>query len=168
MSERFVDLTYRGLALANRVRLADVPPPSLGGSSGPFTPPDAGFLEMAAPMPVGTTLTLETDDGVSFEVTVLAVREQATPGMVVTPDASPAAQLWWGGHVGSIDVAPPVEVVRPKRRDDEASKLVDDGRKTSVMAVAQPIPDDAEASSPDLVVSSANSVSKRRRKRRRR
>lgn len=156
MSGWFVDLTYRGLALAHRTRLVDRP----GGGDAR----SAGFLELAAPMPVGTILTLATDEGVSFEVTVTEVVEQATPGMVVTPVRSPASEAWWGGRVGSIEVAPPVDVVHPKRRDDEAAKLVDDGKKTAVMEVAIPISEDAdtEAAGPQ------DPARKPRRKRRRR
>lgn len=145
-----MDLMYRGLALGNRVRLTEAQV-------------SAGFLELAAPMPVGTTMTLSTDEGVSFEVTVVEVCEQATPGMVVKPVVSPAAEAWWGANVGSIAAALPVEVVLPKRRDDEDSKLVDDGRKTVAMEVAQPILDDGA----DAPTSSNASGRGRRRKRKR-
>lgn len=123
---------YRGLTLGNRVRLTDA---MVNG----------GFIELAAPMPVGTILTLSTAEGVAFEVTVIEVREQGTPGMVVRPIVSPAAEAWWGAHVGFVDAAVPVDVVRPKRRDEEESQLVDDGRKTVAMAVVLPVDDTADA-----------------------
>lgn len=121
-----MDLSYRGLALGNRVKLTDAPP-------------HTGFLEWSTPMPVGTTLMVNTHEGVSFEVVVVEVREQTDPGMVVKPVVSPAAQAWWGANVGSIAAAPSVEVVRPKRRPETQPTLVDDGRETTVMEAVQPV-----------------------------
>lgn len=141
---------YRGLPLGNRVRLTDAMV-------------DGGFLELVAPMPVGTTLTLATTEGVAFEVTVTEVREHGTPGMVVRPVVSPAAEAWWGAHVGSVDAAVPVDVVRPKRRDEEESQLVDDGRKTVAMAVAQPVDDDSSAAP-----TKTNATGRSRRRKRKR
>ena len=43
VSESFVDLTYRGLPLGRRIKLTQVRPSS-------------GYLELAAPMPVGTAI----------------------------------------------------------------------------------------------------------------
>lgn len=125
-----MDLAYRGLAMGSRVRLTD-------GTS------HTGFLGLSAPMPVGTTLTVSTEEGVSFEVVVVEVREQTVPGMVVKPVVSPAAQAWWGANVGVIAAVPPVDVVRPKRRPETEPALVDDGRETTVMEAVQPVIDDA-------------------------
>src|SRR5262249_44950456 len=61
--ESFVDLTYRGLSLGRRVRLSQVRPSS-------------GYLELPAPMPVGTQIALATDDGVTFDATVTWIHEQ--------------------------------------------------------------------------------------------
>src|SRR3954470_1653124 len=73
MSESFVDLTYRGLSLGRRVKLAQVRP-------------STGYLEMPAPMPVGTKIAVVTDDGVAFDAIVNAIHEQTggtdkPPGM---------------------------------------------------------------------------------------
>src|SRR6185312_6054343 len=64
MSESFVDLTYRGLALGRKVKLTQVRPSS-------------GYLELAAPMPVGTSIGIAADDGTLFDAIVMDVREQA-------------------------------------------------------------------------------------------
>ena len=88
MSESFVDLSYRGLALGKRIKLTQVRP-------------TLGHLEMPTPMPVGTTIGIATDDGVVLEATVAEVHEQVggverPPGMTVKPKLdSDAAHAWW-------------------------------------------------------------------------
>lgn len=145
MSESFVDLSYRGLALGKRIKLTQVRAA-------------AGYLEMPAPMPVGTTIGIATDDGIVLEATVAEVREQVTgsdrvPGMFVKPklDAD-AARTWWKQRV-SIEDEPPMPppdadgkvTVRSRRMTGEAPapEIVDDGRNTAVMSVM----DDAAADS---------------------
>ncbi len=95
MADVFVDLLYRGLALGSRVRLGDV-----SGAR--------GYLEVPAPMPVGTLISLVTGDqavGV-LPAKVLEVVEQTAgserpPGMVVRPTLDgEAARAWWGGLGG--------------------------------------------------------------------
>jgi len=49
MNESFVDLTYRGLPLGRRVKLTQVRSAT-------------GYLELPAPMPVGTTIGITTDE----------------------------------------------------------------------------------------------------------
>ena len=61
--ESFVDVTYHGIEVARRVKLTEVAP-------------DAGYLEVAAPMPVGTALALTIEGGISIAATVRAVHEQ--------------------------------------------------------------------------------------------
>jgi hypothetical protein len=150
MSESFVDLSYRGLALGKRIKLTQVRA-------------TAGYLEMPAPMPVGTTIGIATDDGVVLEATVAEVREQVTgsdrvPGMIVRPalDAE-EARTWWKQRV-SIEDEPPLPeadadgkvTVRSRRMSGElpVPELVDDGRNTAVMSVM----DDAAA---DAVLAAA-------------
>jgi hypothetical protein len=94
--ESFVDLTYRGLALGRRIKLSEVRP-------------STAFVELAAPMPVGTQLALVTDDGLALDATVTWIHEQVagaerTPGMVVAPvlTAEPAA-AWWQARVALPD-----------------------------------------------------------------
>src|SRR6185503_9301446 len=148
MSESFVDLSYRGLALGKRIRLTQVRP-------------SAGYLELPTPMPVGTTIGIATDDGVLIEALVSEVREQVTgsdktPGMVVKPklDAD-AARAWWKQRVSMADERPMPTAdaegrvtVTARRPTDNAAvpQLMDDGRNTAVMDVV----DDSRPSSPDL------------------
>jgi len=143
MSESFVDLSYRGLALGKRIKLTQVRAA-------------AGYLEMPAPMPVGTTIGIATDDGVLLEATVAEVREQVTgsdrvPGMIVRPtlDAD-EARTWWKQRVSVEDEQPMPEAdadgkvtVRSRRMSAGVAvpELVDDGRNTAVMSVI----DDAAA-----------------------
>lgn len=90
MADVFVDLLYRGLALGSRVRLGDV-----SGAR--------GYLEVPAPMPVGTLISLVTGDEVvgALPAKVLEVVEQTAgserpPGMVVRPTLDgEAARAWW-------------------------------------------------------------------------
>lgn len=98
--ESFVDLTYRGLSLGRRIRLSQVRPSS-------------GYLELPAPMPVGTRIAIAADEGIAFEATVTALHEQVggsdrAPGMTVSPAlaAEPAA-AWWRARVALADDAGP-------------------------------------------------------------
>jgi len=92
MIESFVDLTYRGLPLGRRVKLTQVRP-------------STGYLEMPAPMPVGTAIAIATDEGVTLEATVTAIHEQVggsdkAPGMTVAPKLDePAVSSWWSARV---------------------------------------------------------------------
>jgi hypothetical protein len=138
MSESFVDLSYRGLALGKRIKLTQV-------RAG------AGFLELPSPMPVGTTIGISTEDGVLLEATVAEVREQVTgaeraPGMVIKPklDAD-AARTWWKQRVSIAEERPAPQadaagkVTVTRRRESAApSELMDDGRNTAVMDAVEP------------------------------
>lgn len=92
MNESFVDLTYRGLSLGRRIRLTQVRP-------------STGYVELPAPMPVGTSIAIAGDDGTGFEATVIEIHEQVTgserpPGMTVAPAlATEAAEAWWRARV---------------------------------------------------------------------
>jgi hypothetical protein len=136
MSESFVDLTYRGLALGRKVKLTQVRPSS-------------GYLELAAPMPVGTSIGIASDDGTLFDATVTDVRElagDAPPGMTVRPRLElDAAKAWWKSKVDLPDVvkveaAPLVGIVRSKRGSAAGAvpELVDDGRNTAVQQAIDP------------------------------
>lgn len=101
MIESFVDLTYRGLSLGRRVKLSQVRPTT-------------GYLETPAPMPVGTQISIATDEGVTLEATVTAIHEQVggsdrTPGMTVAPKlAAEASEGWWRARVALPDEVKPV------------------------------------------------------------
>jgi hypothetical protein len=136
MSESFVDLSYRGLALGKRIKLTQVRP-------------TAGYLELPTPMPVGTMIGIATDDGVLLEATVAEVKEQVTgadvvPGMVVRPKLeADAARAWWKQRVTvseekvmpAPDAAGRVTVVSRRTSGDTAAPdVIDDGRNTAVMS----------------------------------
>jgi hypothetical protein len=147
MSESFVDLSYRGLALGKRIKLTQVRPA-------------AGYLEMPAPMPVGTTIGIATDDGVVLEAVVAAVHEQVggattTPGMLVKPRLDEdAARTWWKQRVTVVEEAAAMPqadadgkvTVRKRPGDSAVPELIDDGRNTAVIEVV----DDAAAAEPTV------------------
>jgi hypothetical protein len=138
MSESFVDLSYRGLALGKRIKLTQVRPAT-------------GFLELPTPMPVGTAIGIATDDGVLLEAQVAEIHEQVggtdrVPGMLVKPKLdTDVARNWWSGHATlpqekHVKEAPPpdaqgkVTVMSPRMSGQSAiPELMDDGRNTAVM-----------------------------------
>ena len=152
MSESFVDLTYRGLALAARVKLAEVRP-------------STGYVEMPQPMPVGTAIAIATDDQIALEAVVIAIHEQVAgserpPGMLLRPQLDDdARRAWWEQRVTLPEIEkprpprpaaqppplPPQVVVVGKRVTKPGlgvPELMDDGQDTGVM----------EAIDPDLLV----------------
>src|ERR1700750_3355691 len=100
MSESFVGFTYRGVALGRRVKLPQVRPSS-------------GYVEHQAPMPVGTSIGIASEDGTLFEATVTQVVEQpggaeGPPGMTIRPRLDgDAAKKWWQTKVDLPDVVKP-------------------------------------------------------------
>ncbi|MBP9087692.1 MAG: hypothetical protein KBG15_16335 [Kofleriaceae bacterium] len=94
MIESFVDLTYRGIELARRVKLTAVSA-------------SHGYLEVATPMPVGTEVAITTDENVRFTALVSEIHEQIAgatqaPGMRVAPSLLEAdAQSWWAARSAS-------------------------------------------------------------------
>jgi hypothetical protein len=152
MSDCFVDLSYRGLALARRVKLTQLRP-------------STGYVEMPTPMPVGTAIAIATDDGVSMEAIVAEIHEQVagssqTPGMLVQPALDGAAAEWWKSRVALPDVekAPEIDLratdpmvpttIVGKRMSGEIAipEVVDDGQDTGVMDAVDPeavVEDDA-------------------------
>lgn len=156
MIESFVDLTYRGLSLGRRVKLTSV-------SAG------TGYLETPAPMPVGTTIALATDEGLTLVAVVRAVHEQVggseqVPGMLVAPgldDAEHAA--WWTARIAPERPDPPAPApaepprtitVRPRSRTipeplvmaTPADEIGAGGRTIAMTAVIpdEPVPPEPE------------------------
>jgi hypothetical protein len=142
----FVDLSYRGLALARRVKLTQVRP-------------STGYVEMPAPMPVGTSIAITTDDGVAIDAIVTEIHEQVggssqTPGMLVQPALAGAAADWWKARVVAPDPVPepaklddlratdpmvPTTIVGRRMTGELAvPELVDDGHNTAVMEAVDP------------------------------
>ncbi len=106
MIESFVDLTYRGLSIGRRVKLTQVRP-------------STGYVEIPAPMPVGTAILIATDDGITLDAMVMAIHEQVggsdrAPGMVVAPAlADETRQAWWKARV-ALPEEPPISMrVKP-------------------------------------------------------
>ena len=118
VSESFVDLAYRGLPLGRRIKLSEIRP-------------STGYLELPAPMPVGTKIAIATDEGVAIDAVVARVHEQVggseqTPGMTVVPAlAEAAAAAWWKERVALPELEPPAEpkprtvLVRPRPKTIE-------------------------------------------------
>jgi hypothetical protein len=100
VGESFVDLTYRGLPLGRRIKLTQIRP-------------STGYLELPAPMPVGTRIAMATDDGVAIDAVVTQVHEQVggseqLPGMTIAPGfTEAAAAAWWKERVALPELAPP-------------------------------------------------------------
>ncbi|MFN0252479.1 MAG: hypothetical protein ACKV2T_36720 [Kofleriaceae bacterium] len=108
--ESFVDLAYRGLSLGRRVKLTQVRPTT-------------GYLETPAPMPVGTTIAIATDEGHTLDAVVTAIHEQVGgsdkhPGMTVKPalDSSRAVAAWWKERVALPDEEPPIPLSAPRAK----------------------------------------------------
>jgi hypothetical protein len=154
MPDTFVDVTYRGLPLGKRLKLAD-------------HRPSTAYVEVTQPMPVGTAIAIATDAGVSIEATVLSIHEQTAgtdkpPGMVVQAVlARDDARAWWKERVALPELAkpatapakqvakppptpppmPPSVVVVQKRVTKPGigvPELVDDGQDTGVMDALDP------------------------------
>lgn len=118
MTESFVDLGYRGVSLARRIKLAQVRP-------------SAAYLETPAPMPVGSAITITGDDGTTIEAVVTMIHEQVggsttTPGMAVKPTLAGAAAEWWQARV----TLPEEEPAKPR--------VIVDPVETPAPGVAQP------------------------------
>jgi hypothetical protein len=128
MSETFVDLTYRGLSLGRRIKLARVRATN-------------GYLEHPTPMPVGTAVAIVTDEGLTFEAVVEAIHEQVggsaePPGMRVKPVfATDQLSAWWSKHV---------EPDAPAAAAPERSKPVTVRPRSATIPEPTPATEDAE------------------------
>lgn len=139
MSEAFVDVTWRGLEVGKRVKLHAI---------------HAGdaYIDHSTPMPVGTVLSLKTDEGIEIAATVTRVHEQVggtneVPGMQVKPDLAGAAAAWWKARADdprAAIVAKPtltmstVEVERALAAVKGAVSDEADASRTEVMAAVDP------------------------------
>jgi hypothetical protein len=99
VSESYVDLSYRGLPLGRRIKLAQVRP-------------STAYLELPTPMPVGTTVSIHSDDGMVLEALVRELHEQVggsdrAPGMTIAPTLKDDAALaWWHARVTLPEAEP--------------------------------------------------------------
>jgi hypothetical protein len=145
VSESFVDVMYRGLSVARRVKLAQVRP-------------QTGYVEVPQPMPVGTAIEIITEapDQLAVPAAVGGGREQVggsevPPGMLVRPELDgEAAQTWWRTRVTFPDLeptgsptegppapAPPIVAVQ-KRVADSVPHEMADTADTGVMDALDP------------------------------
>lgn len=123
--ERLVDVTYRGLRVAKGAKLAETG--------------EQGFLELDAPLPVGTRVTLAAEDGFRVEARVVGVVEQGAAGM-------------------RLDWAPPkADAGTTLELDPETDAVTDD----AAISGSMPAMDEAGASTPPAGESRAG---RRRRK----
>jgi len=139
--ESFVDLTYRGLALGRRIKLTEVRP-------------STAFVELAAPMPVGTPVAIVTEDGVTLDATVTWIHEQVagaerTPGMIVAPVLSAeAAAAWWQARVTLPEDERPRQ--RPARSRSVTVRPRPITERTKSTTDPSPPPEHVAAPSPPL------------------
>jgi len=132
MIESFVDLTYRSLPLGRRVKLTQVRP-------------STGYLELPAPMPVGTKIAIATDEGVGFDAVVTYVHEQIggvdrQPGMTITPAlGDDKASSWWKARVALPELPAKPVMTLPRA---SAPSVIPRGRRTAEMpGVPEPKPE---------------------------
>ncbi len=102
MSDNFVDVSYRGLEVGRQLKLC-----ALG--------PTTGYIEHATPLPVGTVLTIATNEGPRIIATVTHVQERVAgvdePGMRVRrlDESTDAGSSWWGDRVTEVDSSVPLD-----------------------------------------------------------
>lgn len=138
MTETFVDLTYRGLPLGRRVKLTQVHATT-------------GYLEHPTPMPVGTAVSIVTDEGLTIEAVVDAIHEQVggsdkPPGMRVTPAiATDQLSQWW-----SARVQPEAAVASPAPAPPAAAEKVTVRPRTATVPEPNPAAALAAAAKPSF------------------
>ena len=109
--DALVSVTYHGLEIGTRLKLSEF---------GPTT----AYLEHPTPLPVGTTVEMATEEGMSIVATVLRVHEQVSggvhnPGMHVRAELSGGMQSWWAERVTAQDPVIPELPAPPQFSDDE-------------------------------------------------
>lgn len=118
MNDCFVDVSYRGLPVGRKLKLTQI------GA-------DSGYVEVPAPMPVGTSVAIVVAEDLSIPATVTAIQEQVggatrPPGMQLRPALDEAAaRAWWEARI------PPPPEATPEPVAD--ADVADDGRTTAVM-----------------------------------
>lgn len=109
-AETFVDVSYRGIALATTTKLLQF---------GPTT----AYLELASPMPVGTRLSVATDDGRKIDVEVVRTHELpddgTAPGVRVRAQLEGNLAAWWHEHESGDDPVIPDPKLTPRVIEEE-------------------------------------------------
>jgi len=148
MIESFVDLAYRGLPLGRRIKLTQVRPAS-------------GYLELPAPMPVGSRISLATDEGHHISAMVAAIKEQVAgsevaPGMKIVPVLDQdKLKSWWAARV-ALPAEEPVEIpsrdrpvtVRPRSQTIADEPQGGDAPQADVAAALKQVVEQAAAAPP--------------------
>jgi hypothetical protein len=149
MSETFVDLMYRGLALGRRIKLTQVRPSN-------------GYLEHPTPMPIGTAVAISTDDGLVLDAVVTGVHEQVggsdvAPGMRVTPAlASEKLTTWWKARVTLPEVDPvPAARAKPPTAPPAAAPMTVRPRSHTI---PEPVPANAPTVPTEKVPSGSGQI----------
>jgi hypothetical protein len=127
---RFVDVTYRGLRVATRARLTE-------------SSPGVGFVEVEAPLPVGTTLKLAGDTTADARVTGVVEQEAGAK-------SPPGMRIVWGEKAAPARPAAEAvaEAVKPAAVSvAEAVTLTDVRVPASVAAAAAESPSESESAS---------------------
>lgn len=117
--ERLVDVTYRGLRVARGAKLLD----AAGG--------EQGFVELEAPLPVGTRVTLVGEGDFRVDARVVGVVEQdgggaASPGGA---KATPGMRLDWA-------VPKVAEAATTMELDPDVDALIDEAGTSGGMPAA--------------------------------
>ncbi len=157
MSDSFVDVTYRGLEVGRRLRIRD------------FTA-DGAYVEAPMPMPVGSSIEIAIEGGVTIKAIVARVHEQVggsdrPPGMGVRAVIDQAPRAWWDRNLAASPAppAPPphpagegdggktavMEAVSLPDEDRGDAPIVDDGKRTMTMSAMEIEAIVAQAAAPE-------------------
>jgi hypothetical protein len=128
MAEAFVDLLYRGLPLGSRARMTQ------------FEAQHA-YVELPAPMPVGTAISIQVE-GAPISATVVEIVEQTAgterpPGMKVRAvlDAD-AKRAWWTEASGNPAVLDGAAVVKPEPKVETTFEVKPEARVEAALEAA--------------------------------
>ncbi len=108
---RFVDVSYRGLRVAQRAKLSE---------SGPT----AGFVEVEAPLPVGTHVSLAAEGGFAVEATVMQVVEQEAGAK-----SPPGMRVEWAAAIEAHEKKEPAPAAEAEADDAGEEPAPTDGKR---------------------------------------
>jgi len=140
-----------------------------------FTESEA-YLEVSAPMPVGSTLVVTAADDVQVEVVVRRVYEQLTgaereAGMIVRPSAlEGAAKIWWNNQIieASEGASAPSDTIEMETVSPDVA-AAEEKTAAAVSADPEPVAASAEAEAEaEAPPEAAEKPTKKARKKRRR
>jgi len=120
---RFVDVTYRGLRVATRARLTE-------------SAPGTGFVEVEAPLPVGTQIKLGGDTTEDARVTGVVEQEAGAK-------SPPGMRIVWGEEAAPAKPVAVAEAEAEARTETETETAA--VARTETAAVAEPAAAGAES-----------------------